>query len=68
MTQSTVSLATRARNVAFMCLNMAAESEKAGQRAEASQWRTWSADCFRIAADHKIENPSLSAKVIRLFE
>ncbi len=67
MTKSPVSLAARARNVAFMCLGMAAESEKAGQRAEASRWRTKSAECFRIAAGHKVENQSLGANVIRLF-
>lgn len=67
MTQSPVSLAQRARNVAKMCLEMAAEAERNRDRRDANRWRRQSAECFRIAAGHKLENQSLGANVIRLF-
>lgn len=61
-------MSRRASNVARMCLEMAAEAEKAKDRRQANDWRAKSAECFRIAAGHSVESQSLGANVIQLFK
>lgn len=41
---------TRARNMASICLELAAESEKKGDRVDADRWRSKTAECLRVAA------------------
>lgn len=63
-----VRMKQRARSIAKMCLEMAAEAEKAKDRRQANDWRAKSAQCFRIAAGHSVESQSLGANVIQLFK
>ncbi len=62
-----VPMATRARNVARLCLEMAAEAEKAKDRRQANDWRAKSAQCFRVAAGQSISDQDLGDNVIQLF-
>jgi hypothetical protein len=67
MAKSQYCFAQRARNVATMCLKVAAEAERNQDRQKADRWRLKAAECFRIAAGHKIEGQPLGTNVIRLF-